>query len=214
MSTAIYKNYRKIWSDHNGPIPKDENGLTYEIHHIDGDRTNNHIDNLACLSIAEHYQAHYDQGEFGSAYIISRRMTMTPEEVSAIARKAGKICADKLLANGTHNFQTMDRSGHNYYYRTEEGKVARKALNDKMIEEGTNSFYDSEACRQRVNKRIAEGKHNLVGGVTVRDRDGTVVQIPKADYDNRTDDRYVHIASTEAKKRKALFPDVVASLQS
>ena len=205
MSTTIYTNYRNIWSSQYGPIPKDTDGRSYEIHHIDGDHSNNHIDNLACLSIAEHYQVHYDQGDYGAAYIISRRMSLSPEEVSAIASKAGKICATKLLAEGRHNFQTLDRSSYNYYYQTEEGKVVRKALNDKMIAEGTNSFYDPEACSQRTKKRIKEGTHNLVGGVTVRDRDGTVVQIPKADYDNRTDDRYAHINSTVGRERKALL---------
>jgi hypothetical protein len=29
-------NYRKIYENHNGIIPKDSDGRTYEIHHIDG----------------------------------------------------------------------------------------------------------------------------------------------------------------------------------
>ena len=33
------KNYRKIWVERHGPIPLDENGRTYEIHHIDGDHS-------------------------------------------------------------------------------------------------------------------------------------------------------------------------------
>jgi len=33
---SIYRktNYRKIYEDHNGPIPVDEDGRTYEIHHL------------------------------------------------------------------------------------------------------------------------------------------------------------------------------------
>ena len=55
----IYNNnYRKIWIEHNGPIPIDENGRSYEIHHIDGNHSNNHIDNLKCVSIQEHYDMH------------------------------------------------------------------------------------------------------------------------------------------------------------
>ena len=38
--------YRKIWESYYGPIPKDENGISYEIHHIDGNRDNNDINNL------------------------------------------------------------------------------------------------------------------------------------------------------------------------
>ena len=38
--------YRRLWESVNGEIPIDENGRPYEIHHIDGDRSNNCIANL------------------------------------------------------------------------------------------------------------------------------------------------------------------------
>jgi len=57
------KNYRKIWESHFGSIPKDENGVSYHIHHIDGNRNNNHISNLQCVSIYEHFSIHLRQGD-------------------------------------------------------------------------------------------------------------------------------------------------------
>ena len=57
------KHYRKIYQNHVGPIPKDETGRTYEIHHIDGDRENNDPNNLLCVSIKEHYDIHETQGD-------------------------------------------------------------------------------------------------------------------------------------------------------
>jgi len=51
--------YRKIWENIYGPIPKG-----YEIHHIDGNRMNNDIENLRCVSIEEHYEIHYKQGDY------------------------------------------------------------------------------------------------------------------------------------------------------
>lgn len=54
-------NYRKIWEDNFGPIPKDENGRSYEIHHKDGNTENNDLSNLMCVSIKEHYDIHYKQ---------------------------------------------------------------------------------------------------------------------------------------------------------
>ena len=51
-------NYRKLWEQNYGPIPKDETGRTYDIHHIDGNRKNNSLDNLICLSIEDHYKIH------------------------------------------------------------------------------------------------------------------------------------------------------------
>jgi len=66
-------NYRKIWEDANGPIPKDKEGRSYEIHHIDGDRTNNDLSNLICISIEEHYKIHLDKKEYYSANLIADR---------------------------------------------------------------------------------------------------------------------------------------------
>lgn len=41
--------HRFIWRMHNGEIP-----LGSFIHHIDGDKSNNNIDNLVCVSREEH----------------------------------------------------------------------------------------------------------------------------------------------------------------
>jgi hypothetical protein len=61
QNRSIMKKYRKIWEDVNGPIPVDGEGRTYHIHHIDGNRNNNSIENLQCVSIEEHYNIHLQQ---------------------------------------------------------------------------------------------------------------------------------------------------------
>jgi len=51
--------HRVIWKSINGKIPPG-----YDIHHIDGDRTNNHIDNLELITKSEHsskYPHHKNQ---------------------------------------------------------------------------------------------------------------------------------------------------------
>lgn len=78
--------YRKIWEKHYGPIPKDDQGRSYEIHHIDKNRKNNSIENLQCVSIKEHYDIHYNQGDFWACVMIGKRMLLTPEEISNIQR--------------------------------------------------------------------------------------------------------------------------------
>ena len=45
--------YRKIWENANGEIPKG-----HHIHHIDGDPYNNVLENLICLSEEEHAKIH------------------------------------------------------------------------------------------------------------------------------------------------------------
>jgi hypothetical protein len=90
--------YRKIWSDYYGPIPVDENGVTYDIHHIDGDRNNNNIFNLIALPLKEHYQIHYDKGEYCAAHLISQRLNMTPEERAHINKKISEFKTGKPLS--------------------------------------------------------------------------------------------------------------------
>lgn len=66
--------YRDIWKKHFGEIPKDEYGISFEIHHIDGDRTNNNLRNLECLSIEQHYLKHLEQGDLNEANAVLARM--------------------------------------------------------------------------------------------------------------------------------------------
>ena len=45
--------HRVVWEHHNGAIPKG-----YHVHHIDGDRSNNDIDNLSLLYGRDHLSEH------------------------------------------------------------------------------------------------------------------------------------------------------------
>lgn len=49
--------HREVWKDHNGDIPDG-----HHIHHVDGDPTNNNIENLECVSPKEHSERHPDIG--------------------------------------------------------------------------------------------------------------------------------------------------------
>lgn len=108
--------YRRIYEKHFGPIPRDEQGRSYEIHHIDGNRKNNNISNLKCLSIQEHYDVHFLQEDWGACFKISKRMDITPEDLSKLASLhnkkrvlegknpfVGPNINEKRLKNGTHH---------------------------------------------------------------------------------------------------------------
>jgi len=73
--------YRSIWIKNYGKIPLDEFGRSYEIHHIDGDTTNNDISNLKCVSIKDHFDIHYSQGDFEAAIIIADRLNLSKKEL-------------------------------------------------------------------------------------------------------------------------------------
>ena len=47
--------HRAVWEFHNGEIPSG-----FAVHHIDGDRANNQIDNLALMPMADHAAHHMD----------------------------------------------------------------------------------------------------------------------------------------------------------
>ena len=74
MSSSLNKKHRKIWHDHYGQIPFDENGISYEIHHINGDHNDNRIENLKCVTIAEHFDIHFSQGDYFACKAILKRI--------------------------------------------------------------------------------------------------------------------------------------------
>lgn len=77
-------NHRQLWIKTFGPIPKDINGRSLEIHHIDGNHSNNIIENLQLVTIEEHYTIHELQGDFGACALISKRMDLPPDHSSKI----------------------------------------------------------------------------------------------------------------------------------
>lgn len=107
---SIYKKrtpssfYRKIYKIHHGDIPIDENGRTFEIHHKDGNRENNDPSNLVALSILEHYNIHYSQGDWAACLRIATRMKIDPKEKSELARKANL----KRISDGTSKLMELN----------------------------------------------------------------------------------------------------------
>lgn len=83
--------YRQIYENHVGPIPKDHEGRTYEIHHIDGDRDNNTLSNLIAVSLQDHYNIHFAQGDFDACRLMKKqRMVYTVAEIADLNSKAKK----------------------------------------------------------------------------------------------------------------------------
>jgi hypothetical protein len=144
-------NYRWIWERVNGPIPIDENGQTYEIHHIDGDRNNNDISNLMCVSKREHSQIHFDRGEYAAAYAILKRtkgvikdfsgwkhLESTKEKIS------NSLCGDK---NPMFGRTREDMKGKGYWAGKKQPKEMVENRVAKMI--GQKRPNQSEAMKGR-----------------------------------------------------------------
>lgn len=80
----IIMNHRQIWIKNFGPIPKDIDGRSMEIHHIDGNHKNNKIDNLQLVTIEEHYKIHESRGDYSACALISKRMNLPADHSSKI----------------------------------------------------------------------------------------------------------------------------------
>lgn len=78
------KIHRRIYEDHyNVRLTSD-----MDIPHIDGNHSNNHIDNLKLVTLQEHYDIHYSQGDYAAAFRIAQRMGLSKEEKSKLASLA------------------------------------------------------------------------------------------------------------------------------
>lgn len=169
-----YTKYRKIWQEHFGPIPKDEHDRSYEIHHIDGNRKNNKIENLKCISIQEHYDLHHSQGDWNACLAISMRMGISPEEKSFLAKKA----SETQLKLGKHNFQkrsdgsslSKDRVNNGTHNWLGDGSYQREIQLNK-ISEGTHHFLGGKQSKINSNKMVKEGTHPFM-----KRKDGSSLQ--------------------------------------
>jgi hypothetical protein len=164
--TSSHNNHRNIYKKHFGTIPKDKDGRPMDIHHIDGDHSNNDIDNLKLVSIREHYDIHYQQEDWGACNLIAKRLELSPEELSFIASKS----AQSRISSGTHHLLkradgtsiTSDRVKNGTHHFLNSGNITR-ARNLKQVAEGTHPFLGGDVARNLAKKLISEGKHHFLG---------------------------------------------------
>lgn len=166
--------YRKIWESHYGPIPKDTEGRSYEIHHIDGDHSNDVIENLKLVTIQEHYDIHFNQGDYGACLAIIMRMNVPVELSKKLQSKLSKAVAAKRIAEGTHNFTSenskkvqayrLKQGTHNF--QGEQGSLNALHRNRKLVELGKHPWA-GELGRIHNKKvaiqRLSSGTHNFQG---------------------------------------------------
>jgi len=171
-------NYRKIYEQNYGPIPKDGQGRTFEIHHIDGNHNNNDPLNLVAVSIEDHYNIHYEQEDWAACLLMSDRMKISPEEKSDLSRRTQLT----LVLNGTHHWldpEFIERNisrQHNlmsigeHNFQREDVKLKTKIIVKETqllrFSMGVHQFQDpivrekAKITLKEVNdKLVSEGKH-------------------------------------------------------
>ena len=147
------KPHRKIYEAHYGTIPRELNGRSYEIHHIDGDPTNNDPSNLIALTLKEHYEIHCSQEDWGAAWLLAKKLKLSPEELSIVAKKS----VQKQLKEGNHPFSS--------------GELQRRTQLEK-VKNGTHNFAGGANAR----KRVAEGTHHLLSGKIQREAQNRLIK--------------------------------------
>lgn len=140
MTIYIGSNYRKSYIQHYGPIPIDEYGRKYDIHHIDGDHSNTDPKNLRAVTVQEHYNIHYHQEDWGACFLLAKRMSLTPALISELASKRNL----QQIVNGTHIFQTGMQSKNN---------LIRSA-------NGTHPFLGGSVQRNHHKTHLSNGTHH------------------------------------------------------
>jgi hypothetical protein len=153
-------NYRKIYENHHGVIPKDEHGKSYDVHHIDFNKSNNDPSNLVALSVQDHYDLHYELGHYNACRLIMKqRINKNSEELSTLARKG----ALKQLSEGTHPWtgdgthqrkvqaERVANGSHNWLGPTHnKNRVAKGTHPNMKRPDGTSASSD----------RVRMGTHN------------------------------------------------------
>ena len=149
--------HRFIYEKTFGPIPKDETGRSMEIHHIDNNHKNNNIDNLKLVTIQEHYDIHYSQGDFGACLLIANRMMISPEEKSRLAKENVK----KQIRNGLNRFTDSQWQRQNQLNRVKNethhflgGEIQRK-----RVDNNTHHFLGGEIQSTVQHRLLLEGIH-------------------------------------------------------
>jgi hypothetical protein len=171
-------NYRKIYENHYGSIPKDETGRTYDIHHIDGSRLNNDPGNLTALSIEDHYNVHFIQKDWMACWKIGLKMKIDSDELSKLSRdfqrdrvskglhpfikrEDGTSLATDRVEAGTHNFMKREDGSSLSSDRVKTGKhhLLGPKTNKRRLEAGTHNFMKREDGSSMASDMVANGTH-------------------------------------------------------
>lgn len=152
--------YRKIYEAHNGPIPKDQTGRRYHIHHIDGNRHNNQINNLIALSIEDHYQIHLVQGDWAACIKLAGQMAWSREEISKLCQTAAEM----------HGYKPPSQKGKRYWNNGFTNQISADCPGDGWVL-GKLLYCDRAELGKRISAikkaEMTDDKRKLLRGISL-----------------------------------------------
>lgn len=108
-----------VWRYHNGEIPKG-----YHVHHKDGDRSNNQIDNLELLEAGMHSSLHQrseDRREYQQKHIVDMRVLASEWHKSDEGREWHRKKATDQWEQAESNLYACDQCGKTFESRHKYG---------------------------------------------------------------------------------------------
>ena len=137
---------RRIWIKKFGLVPYDENNISYEIHHMDGNNKNDSIENLKCVSIEEHFQIHMKQEDWGAVALIGYKIGLGNKFKSDIqkgikrpgvgGRKKGTMPINK----GNTHFHSIEQKFK--WSQLRKGKIHSIKIDKNIIKEIWEFYKD------------------------------------------------------------------------
>ena len=148
------KLHRLIYEDYHGvKIPK---GM--QIHHIDGDTTNNDPSNLQMVSIGEHNKIH----KVGNTYTLGRKLSDEAKHnlsIKAKERWANPENRQKMSEIRTKNYATITRLGSTYndkkrYGIRSHGKIIKSSIHPHKLLEYFTENFPNKILQLRITKEM------------------------------------------------------------
>lgn len=133
--------------EHFGPIPVDEQGRSYEIHHIDGNRDNNSIDNLMCVSVEDHLRIHLEQEDHYAAYLISLRSS-TPIDPPTITPEHRERLSQRMKGEGN---PMKDPKVVDKVRKALKGRKKNRSAEEKRLK-SREGYKHSESTKAKLRK--------------------------------------------------------------
>ena len=130
-----------IWEDANGPVPKG-----YQIHHIDGNKDNNDLSNLTCISAKEHRKLHFDQMSEEQQNRVRRNMeeNARPAAIEWHKSDAGK---------DWHSIHSRQQWENHAFDRELICSNCGKSFIGHLAKKGGNTFC-SNACKSAYRRKM------------------------------------------------------------
>ena len=158
-------NWRKVWEEHNGPIPK---GM--HIHHIipRSEGGTDDIENLQLVTPEEHYDIHFERGDYGACALISDGIEREAPTIPVVqfdldgyrvSRYDSIVEANRLNGFEHDNvtncckYRKKSYKGYQWFYESEVGDIDYIGPVERKVEHGghnTSRKYHLDTISMRV----------------------------------------------------------------